>query len=129
MPLASRCQSPAVTILVVEDEVSVRETVAHSLRYLGYNVLEAGNGEQGLAISRENRGQIDMIFTDVVMPRMSGPAMVSSMRQEKITSPVLYTTGFADDPGIADEDNLIIKPYTTKLLAARIRETLDHVKA
>ncbi|MFP6874037.1 MAG: response regulator [Verrucomicrobiales bacterium] len=129
MPLASRCQSPAATILVVEDEASVRETVAHSLRYLGYNVLEAGNGEQGLAISRENRGQIDMIFTDVVMPRMSGPAMVSSMRQEKITFPVLYTTGFADDPGIADEDNLIIKPYTTKLLAARIRETLDHVKA
>lgn len=103
--------------------------VIHSLRYLGYNVLEASNGEQGLAISRENRDQIDMIFTDIVMPRISGPAMVSSLRQEQINSPVLYTTGFADQSGISDKDNLIIKPYTTKLLAVKIREILDHAKA
>ena len=102
--------------------------VIHSLRYLGYNVLEASNGEQGLAISRENRDQIDMIFTDIVMPRISGPAMVSSLRQEQINFPVLYTTGFADQSGISDKDNLIIKPYTTKLLAAKIREILDHAK-
>jgi two-component system cell cycle sensor histidine kinase/response regulator CckA len=103
--------------------------VIHSLRFLGYNVLEAGNGEQGLAISRQSRDQIDMIFTDIVMPRISGPAMVSSLREEKINFPVLYTTGFSDRPGITDEDNLIIKPYTTKLLAAKIREILEYTKA
>ena len=102
--------------------------VVHSLSYLGYNVLEASNGEHGLAISRDNREQIDMVFTDVVMPRMSGPAMVTSMHQEGINLPVLYTTGFADQPGISDKDNLITKPYTTRLLAARIREIIDHAK-
>jgi|TARA_B110001454_G_C12683569_1_gene419177 CheY-like chemotaxis protein len=113
------------TILVVEDENSVRETVSLNLRYLGYNVLEAENGEQGLAISRDYNQELDMVFTDVVMPRLSGPAMISLMRKEKITAPVLYTTGYADAPELDNLDHVIIKPYTTKSLASRIREILD----
>ena len=117
------------TILVVEDESSVRETVVRNLQYLGYNVLEAKNGEDGLSISRQHKDKIDLIFSDVVMPRMSGPAMISLMKQEKIKVPVLYTTGYADAPGIANDDQVIAKPYTTNLLAARIREILDPVEA
>ena len=92
-------------------------------------MLEAKNGEDGLSISRQHKDKIDLIFSDVVMPRMSGPAMISLMKQEKIKVPVLYTTGYADAPGIANDDQVIAKPYTTNLLAARIREILDPVEA
>ena len=55
--------------------------------------------------------------------------MISLMKKEQIKAPVLYTTGYADAPGLVNEDNVITKPYTTKVLAARIREILDPVEA
>ncbi|MCP4848186.1 MAG: response regulator [Verrucomicrobiaceae bacterium] len=110
------------TILIVEDESSVRETVSHNLSYLGYTVLEACNGEEALAICRNYKHKLDLIFTDVVMPRLSGPSMISMLQKENIRPPVLYTTGYADAPGLRKTDPVLIKPYTTKSLAARIRE-------
>ncbi len=108
----------------MEDECSVRDTVVHNLQYLGYNVLQARNGEEGLAASRLHRKTIDLIFTDAVMPRLSGPAMIELLRDENINIPVLFTTGYADSHGINSGQNVIPKPYTTKALAASIREML-----
>jgi two-component system cell cycle sensor histidine kinase/response regulator CckA len=109
----------------VEDECSVRDTVVHNLEYLGYKVLQARNGEEGLVASRLHRKTIDLIFTDAVMPRLSGPAMIELLRNEDINIPVLFTTGYADSHGINSEQNVISKPYTTSSLAASIREMLD----
>lgn len=108
----------------MEDECSVRDTVVHNLQYLGYNVLQARNGEEGLAASRLHRKTIDLIFADAVMPRLSGPAMIELLREENINIPVLFTTGYADSHGINNGQNVIPKPYTTKALAASIREML-----
>jgi CheY-like chemotaxis protein len=119
------------TILVVEDEEMVRDLVKRSLGYLGYDVLDACNGEEGLEVARRRRDEIDMVFSDIVMPRMSGPEMVAKMVEEKIELPVLYTTGFTDNKRLLDNGeirdgvNLLPKPYTTKVLAARVREVLD----
>lgn len=119
------------TILVVEDEDMVRDLVKRSLGYLGYQVIDASNGEEGLEVARQRGEEIDMIFTDIVMPRMSGPEMVARMTEAEIGYPVLYTTGFTDNKRLLDNGeiregvNLLPKPYTTKVLANRIREVLD----
>lgn len=119
------------TILVVEDEDMVRDLVKRSLGYLGYQVIDACNGEEGLEVARQRGEEIDMIFTDIVMPRMSGPEMVARMTEAEIGYPVLYTTGFTDNKRLLDNGeiregvNLLPKPYTTKVLANRIREVLD----
>lgn len=119
------------TILVVEDEEMVRDLVKRSLGYLGYNVIDACNGEEGLAVGRQRSDEIDMVFTDIVMPRMSGPEMVAKMTADELDLPVLYTTGFTDNKRLLDNGeiregvNLLPKPYTTKVLANRIREVLD----
>ncbi len=96
--------------------------MSRNLGYLGYRVLEARNGEEGLAISRNYKQEIDLVFTDVVMPRLSGPAMISLMRKDNIKAPVLYTTGYADAPGLNQGDHVLIKPYTATLLASRVSE-------
>ena len=96
--------------------------MSRNLTYLGYRILEARNGEEGLAISRNYKRELDLIFTDVVMPRMSGPAMISLIRKDNIKVPVLYTTGYADAPGLSKDDNVLIKPYTARHLASMVSE-------
>ncbi|MEM9478657.1 MAG: response regulator [Verrucomicrobiota bacterium] len=119
------------TILVVEDERMVRDLVTRSLSYLGYKVIDAENGEEGLEVARDRHEDIDLIFTDIVMPRMSGPEMVQRLQEEHEDMPVLFTTGFTDnkrllqDGEIREGVNLLPKPYTTRVLASRIREVLD----
>ena len=132
-PAAATKRSEKETILVVEDEEMVRDLVVRSLGYLGYNVIDACNGEEGLDMGRNCCEQIDMVFTDIVMPRMSGPEMVARMVDEDLQFPVLYTTGFTDNKRLLDNGeirdgvNLLPKPYTTKVLASRIREVLDGI--
>lgn len=132
-PAAATKSSEKETILVVEDEEMVRDLVVRSLGYLGYNVIDACNGEEGLDMGRNRCEEIDMVFTDIVMPRMSGPEMVARMVDEELQFPVLYTTGFTDNKRLLDNGeirdgvNLLPKPYTTKVLASRIREVLDGI--
>ena len=130
-PKTAPPQGLGETILVVEDERMVRDLVTRSLGYLGYNVLGAENGEEGLEIARNRADDIDLIFTDIVMPRMSGPEMVQRIHDEYEDFPVLYTTGFTDNKRLLQNGeiregvNLLPKPYTTRVLATRIREVLD----
>lgn len=130
-PQTAPPQGSGETILVVEDERMVRDLVTRSLGYLGYNVIHAENGEEGLELARDHRGEIDLIFTDIVMPRMSGPEMVQRIHEENEDFPVLFTTGFTDNKRLLQNGeiregvNLLPKPYTTRVLATRIREVLD----
>ncbi len=96
--------------------------MVRNLEFLGYRVLQARNGEEGLSLSRQHEKSIDLVFTDAVMPRLSGPGMVDTLRKEKINTPVLYTTGYADTHGISREEQVLTKPYTTNELAAKIQE-------
>jgi PAS domain S-box-containing protein len=129
-------QAPAVvkgsgeTILVVEDEASLRAYAVEALRDLGYHVLEAADGKGALAVV-DRHPEIQLLFTDVVLTGgMNGRALAEEVARRKPGVPVLYTTGYTAnaivhhgrlDPGM----NLIGKPFTYAELAAKVRKVLD----
>jgi len=119
------------TLLVVEDEELVRDLTLRILRSLGYQVLEACNGLEGLEIYRKSEKPIDLVLTDVVMPRMGGPEMVENLMKENADIKVLYTSGFTEIAVVEQgkpiaENRLIQKPYSRELLAEKIRWMLDN---
>jgi signal transduction histidine kinase/CheY-like chemotaxis protein len=125
MPLGSAHE----TILVVEDDDGVRATSVETLRTLGYTVLAAEDGPSGLEIVRGTQG-ITLLFTDVVMPGMSGRELVEAAHLLRPDLRTLYTTGYTRnsivhggrlDAGV----DLIQKPFTTDQLARKIRAVLD----
>jgi CheY-like chemotaxis protein len=118
------------TILVVEDEPALRLVARKILENAGYTVLLAGNGEEALALLRPATAPIHLLLTDVVMPGMSGPALVSRLREEGTRTRILYTSGYADDALAADgprdeQVHFLAKPYTGTTLLRKIREVLD----
>jgi CheY-like chemotaxis protein len=128
--LATPVAGGTETVLLVEDEILVRELAAATLRELGYTVLEAGNGQEGLRLAQQHRGRIDLALTDVVMPVMGGKEMASALRGSRPDTKVLFTSGYSEEvighhgvlrPGIA----FLQKPYLAATLARRVREVLD----
>jgi two-component system cell cycle sensor histidine kinase/response regulator CckA len=127
---ARRSQRGTETILLVEDEPEVRRLARNMLRELGYKVIEAANGLEALRICQDGRIAVDLLFTDVIMPQMSGPQLAEKLTAERPGLTVLYTSGYTDEVvarhGIADcEDVLLQKPFTRKALAAKVRKALD----
>ena len=118
------------TILVVEDEPSVRAVVVQLLRKLGYTVIEAEDGIEALERLDET-GEIDMLFTDIVLPGgMTGKDVASEVLKRQPAVRLLYTSGYAagvmDEGGrVAGGGEFLSKPYPMKTLASRIREILD----
>jgi PAS domain S-box-containing protein len=117
------------TVLVVEDEAAVREYSCEILRELGYRVLEARDGNQALVVL-EREPNINVLFTDVGLPGMTGKELADKAREMRPGLKVLFTTGYARnaivhhgrlDPGV----QLLVKPFTYEALAARIRGILD----
>lgn len=116
-------------ILVVDDEDLVRQFSATALADLGYRVLEAGNAQGALATLLD-RPDVDLLFTDIVMPEMNGRKLVDLVREKRPELPVIYTTGYTRNAvvhnGILDNDvELIGKPFTLEELALRVRDVLD----
>ncbi|MBL8715429.1 MAG: PAS domain S-box protein, partial [Myxococcales bacterium] len=87
---------PARTLLLVEDEKSVRAVVSKVLRASGYRVLEASDGFEALSIVSQHLSTLDALITDVVMPRMSGPELVARVCAERPSLPVLFMSGHVD---------------------------------
>jgi PAS domain S-box-containing protein len=125
MPLAGRTE----IVLVVEDDVHVRQVSVEALRELGYTVHVAGSGEEALR-QFDAVGRIDILFTDIVMPGMNGRQLAEALKEKAPTLKVLFTTGYARnavvhgsalDPGMA----FISKPFTLAGLAAKVRAVLD----
>ena len=116
-------------ILVVEDDARVRALSTEALKDLGYSVVEASGPTQ--ALQALNDGQkIDLLFTDVVMPDMSGRELVERTRQKWPKLKVLYTTGYTRNAivhnGVLDPGtNLLSKPFSIEQLAAKVRKILD----
>ena len=117
------------TILLVEDEDIVRQMTITVLSSLGYTVMEARHGEEALRIIRDKHDSINLLISDMVMPKMGGPELIEAVQHENITPfKVLFTTGFSggmDDVSGLGEKNLLHKPYTRASLARKIREVLD----
>ena len=122
------------TILLVEDEPAVRGLVHETLRLHGYTVLEARHGIEALLTSAKYVGSIHLLLTDVVMPQMSGPEVAEKILTVRPGIKVLYMSGYPDHPvfdqgGVSRETGFLPKPFSPHVLAQKVRETLDHVKA
>ena len=118
------------TILLVEDESALRDVVAHTLGSLGYNVLPASDAIAALRIAGDHVGEIHLVLTDVVMPRLSGRELVDQLKTKRPTMRVLYMSGYATDimlrEGIIEgTTELIRKPFHSEELARRLRMLLD----
>jgi two-component system cell cycle sensor histidine kinase/response regulator CckA len=119
------------TVLLVEDEPSVRGLAVMILRRLGYKVLEAASGNEALSIvDKTTDVTIDLLLTDVVMPQMSGKQLADRLHASHPEIKVLFASGYTEDaiveqgillPGL----NFLHKPYTPSILAQRVREVLE----
>jgi len=118
------------TILVVDDEASIRKLVRDTLTPLGYTIHEATNGEEALAYYKENSDKIDLLLTDVVMPKMTGKRLAEILLQEYSQLKVLYMSGYTDNviahKGVLDKDvHFLNKPLVPSILTQKIREVLE----
>jgi signal transduction histidine kinase len=118
------------TILLVEDEEGVRELARDILRANGYTVLEARNGAEALLICERHQGPLDLLLTDVVMPRLSGRDLAERLAPLRPGLSVLYMSGYTDDAvirhGVLGAGTAFLqKPFTPAVLVQRVRETLD----
>jgi PAS domain S-box-containing protein len=118
------------TVLLVEDELVVRQLVAEILESNGYTVLQAGDGPSALELLRRRRDTVDLLITDVVMPGMSGPEVAERVVALRPGTEVLYISGYTDsaidhhgvlEPGIA----FLQKPFSADELARKVRTVLD----
>jgi PAS domain S-box-containing protein len=120
------------TILYVEDEDAVRALGTRTLRRLGYTVLETRDGEEALRASERHGGAIDLLLTDVVMPRMGGRELADELAGRHPGMRVLYVSGYTADVvarhGVVEDGRgFLEKPFSPALLAERVREALDLV--
>jgi len=118
------------TILLVEDDPSLRVLAAHMLESCGYSVLEASSGAAALEISREQKDHIHLLLTDVVMPGMSGRVLAEKILAELPHLLVLYVSGYTGQTvgahGVLAEGSYFLpKPFTRDALARKVREVLD----
>ena len=122
------------TILVVEDEDQVRHLVRAMLESYGYTVLDAPNARDALTVCGKHSGPIDLLLTDVVMPGMSGRALVTLLSGLRLEIPVLYMSGYPDstlasqrilEPG----HDFLQKPITHVSLCRKVRSVLDKGKS
>ena len=117
------------TVLLVEDEESVRELVRLTLASRGYHVLEAENGECGLRIAEDCKEPIDILITDVVMPGIGGREMAKKLLALRPGISVLYLSGYTEDTvithgALGPSTAFLQKPFTLQCLAEKVREVL-----
>lgn len=115
------------TILLVEDQAPVRDLARRVMESRGYRVLEAADGEQALQLAAEHAGEVDILVTDVVMPRMGGGELSAALRRTMPDLKVLYVSGYVE-PGqrrdIPDDAVFLSKPYVPDELLLAVRRTL-----
>jgi PAS domain S-box-containing protein len=119
----------AETILLAEDEDGVRHVVTQMLREQGYTVLPANGGAEALRIAQSHSGPLELLVSDVMMPRMSGPELAERLRGLRPEMRVLFVSGYTDgeiarggelEPGT----DFLQKPFTREQLATKVREVL-----
>jgi PAS domain S-box-containing protein len=118
------------TVLVVEDEDLVRKIVRRVLEDAGYQILVATDGEEALELVDAYEGAIDLVVSDVVMPRLKGPEMAVRLELRRPGTPVLFMSGYTDNYLVEDRFSrdpalFIAKPFSPTELCARVRRILD----
>jgi PAS domain S-box-containing protein len=118
------------TILVVEDEEALRMVARRTLEAAGYKVLTAADGEEALVASDRHPGEIHLLLTDVVMPRMGGRALAAKLSKTRPGLEVLYMSGYTGDAivhhGVLEVGtHFLAKPFSSADLTRRVREVLD----
>ncbi|OLB08299.1 MAG: hypothetical protein AUH06_03160 [Gemmatimonadetes bacterium 13_2_20CM_69_27] len=117
-------------ILLVEDDPTMRSVAQGLLEKVGYRVLAAVNGEQGLATYRAHRAELHLVLTDVIMPKLSGFQLYESIRRDSATIKVLFMSGFPapnyrKTVGLDAAVAFVTKPWTASELLARVRQLLE----
>jgi two-component system cell cycle sensor histidine kinase/response regulator CckA len=127
--IAPRDLSGAGRILFVEDDVSVRHSAALLLRARGYEVLEAADGEEALALAEKHAGTIDLMISDVIMPGIDGPTLLRKARPFLGAAPVMFISGYAEaefsdflegETGVS----FLAKPIDIKSLSQKVKQQL-----
>jgi len=118
------------TVLLVEDEDPVRRFGARALRNKGYDVLEAPSGQAALDIIAAAERPIDLMVSDVVMPKMDGPTLVGKVRESHPNMKVVFISGYAEDTfrerlGSDVDIHFLPKPFSLKQLAAKVKEIME----
>jgi PAS domain S-box-containing protein len=118
------------TILLVEDEITLRELARQSLEKQGYTVIAAADGAAAIEISYSHKGPIHLLLTDVIMPGMNGRELANQLAQPRPEMKVLYMSGYTENAighnGTLDAGiSLLQKPFTLSALSAKVREVLD----
>jgi CheY-like chemotaxis protein len=118
------------TVLLAEDEDGVRDAARRILAAQGYTVLEAFDGVEALTVAAGHSGAIDLLLTDVVMPRKAGPEVAAELIAQRPELKVLYMSGHTDEaimplPLAGTDTAFVQKPFTHDRLAAAVRELLD----
>lgn len=132
IPLTPRVREArtAGTLLLVEDEALVRDLVREILDVLGYDVIVACDGAAGLETWRRERARIDLVVTDVVMPRMSGLEAARAMLADDPDLRILFMSGYTDHASFSPRNfgphaAFVAKPFTTEELGEHVRELLE----
>jgi len=130
LPLLPHPSPGTETVLLAEDEEVVRRLARELLSENGYKVLEAGSGREALLLSEAHRGEVHLLLTDVVMPKMSGRELGERLRLQRPDLRILYMSGYTDDAVLRQgvlEDGIpfLQKPFTAEELARKVREVLD----
>jgi DNA-binding NtrC family response regulator len=118
------------TILVVDDEESLRAVIVDLLGYLGYCTLSA-NAQDAMELAQGYPGRIDLLLTDVVMHPLPGPALAEKLMRSRPEMKVIYISGYANaalapDGVLKPGTVLVHKPFTMKILSAKLREVLGN---
>jgi len=126
---AGRDLTGAGTVLLVEDEDPVRLFSARALRNKGYKVVEARSGEAALDIITAGQERIDLLISDVVMPRMDGPSLIKEVRRLHPEMKVIFISGYAEDAfrnrlGNDSDIHFLPKPFSLKQLAGKVKEVM-----
>jgi two-component system cell cycle sensor histidine kinase/response regulator CckA len=117
------------TILLVEDEEGLRALNARGLTSRGYTVLEAGNGVEAIEVFNEQKGRVDLVVSDVVMPEMDGPTLLKELRKRNPALKIVFVSGYAEEAFAkslpqGEQFSFLAKPFTLKQLIGQVKETM-----
>lgn len=119
------------TILVAEDDLKVRGLTERILRRFGYRVLTAADGQEALSMADGFAEDIDLLLTDVLMPKMNGRELAERFRERRPNTRILYMSGWAANilsrHGVTDVLHFVEKPFTPEALGEKVRNALDNV--
>jgi CheY-like chemotaxis protein len=121
------------TLLIAEDETALQEAMCEYLRGLGYSVVAASSGKDALSAAKQ-QGHIDLLITDVVMPKMSGRELSQTLGNLRLDLKTIYMSGYTDDAvlrhGIHERETCFLqKPFSLDALARKVRDTLDRTES